>query len=1369
MNKFFCSILCLFFSSVINAQHFNDNFLNFRHITTDDGLSHFQVIDITQDQNGYIWFGTNYGLNKYDGLSIQTFTNKSSDSLSISSSRITSIKETSDGVLWIGTKDGGLNKFMDVTNTFVSFKETNIQPNKRLGSNNVATIYEDSAHNLWVGARHGGLNLFSKKTNSFQTFRYHNNLISVTAIEEVNFRFLLVGTQNKGLLLFDKESKSFVPFTISFDVNKNLVNNISSIKIVKNTIWIASNNGLYSAPLNEFSKDGQLVFKEFTFIKENVNIVNGLYFYNNALWCATEVGLFRIAIDNNNQIISHQLFESKTNDKNSLSNDYVNTVFVDKSGVLWAGTNLGVNSCNLYGPAISNRTSDFLSSTLINSILEDSNGHVWLGLQNGNLCKYNKSSDTIIEYINQPGKAGKLQTSGSIDDIAEDKFGNLWIASWGGGINILNLDKEGLGSPFFKQLKKENKNGPSENIITSIECFQGEIYVGTYRSGMDRFIFSDNGSIKEVVRYDKIIKSNKFTANTINHIYNDTIGNCLWVSTPEGLSKGVKAKEDFVFTDFKSENKKNRISHNFVWEVIRTSKEHLWIGTIEDGLNKITFDPKTNRQLSLDVYRKEDGLPTNSIQSISFDKENKRLWLGGEGVTLFDIDSASFKTYNLTDGINGSYFRVGSAEISKSGHFYFGSNGGLNIIKPLKNTINPFPPKVKITNISLFGKKIGVGQKINDKVILNGIIDDVDRIEFDHDSNNISFDFIALHYANPSKNKYKYKLDGIDENWISSSSRHYANYSNLAPGDYVFEVKAANSDGIWNENPERLKISILKPWWLEWWAFLIYLILFFGILYFLFFLFMQRQKMSQDLAMERIKFEKNEEVNMLKIRFFTNISHELRTPLTLISGPLESIIKTKEINENTKYYLNLIQLNTDRLLRLFNQLLDFRKLETKNLKLHLKQKDILPYIKIIASSFNYNAKSNNIAYAINTDLERLVVWYDRDVIEKILYNLLSNAFKFTSEYGKIDLDIKAFPSENVYKIIVSDSGTGIGEDEFELVFESFYQSEHHKKRGTGIGLALVKSLVEMHYGTIELSSEVNKGTSFIITLPMGEYFMKEEEKDVDDFEHIDLDKMQLEKINEVHKPSIVVVEDHKDMGVYLKKELSDEYEIHLCSDGVEAYKVIEKINPDVVLSDVLMPNMNGVELCEKLKGKASLSHIPFILISAKTSDEDRLEGIESGADAYIKKPFKLDYLHAKIKNLIEDRKKVKQFFAANKEGEDMYQDPNKNAFLKEAEEVVLSNLDNEKFDSQTFAEKMNITYSSLYNKLKTYANCTVSAYIRLIKLKEAAKLMANSEHNISEIIYKVGFNDAKYFRENFKKYFGVSPSVYIKNYRKIDK
>ncbi|MCT4586869.1 MAG: ATP-binding protein [Carboxylicivirga sp.] len=1359
------ALMC-FGISTIKAVKTEDEFLSFKQITPDEGLSHIQATALLQDSKGYMWLGTNYGLDRYDGFEIQTFISKTSDSLSISSSRIDCLLEDSRGNLWIGTKDGGINRM--INEEFVSYSKDAVTQQYKLLSNNISAIFEDSDSMLWVGAWRGGLNLFNYQTNQFENFKAFKKQVSVTSIFELSHRFLLVGTRTQGLLVFDKEKRSFTPFVIQFEHFQTQISNILDIELFNGEIWVASDNGLFYCDIANYQQSGQLHFTHYDLpVKSTTNRVNSIVAYDDNLWCGTAHGLVCVAYNSEDDSYAHHFYRSQPNDENSLIGNYVNEVYVDRSGVLWVATSAGISYCNLYSLPISNRSYRQLNNNLINCIFEDSYGQMWIGLQNGNLFKYMVDKDKLVPYINKPGESGALQTRGSIDDIAEDGFGNIWIASWGGGLNRLNLKAEQLGNARFTQFTRTSKKGPTENLITAVEFHNGKLYVGSYRNGLDVFVFNQQGVLIDVKNYSrKGSDRHQLVSNTINSLYNDTIEGCLWISTPDGLSK-LKPSDPNKFYNYTSEKKKNRLSHNFVWEVCRTSSTELFVGTIEDGLNKLVFD-EDYEQVDLKVYRLEEGLPSNSIQSILFDKKNQNLWIGGKGIARFNIETEKVKTYDITDGISGNFFRVGGASTSKRGNLFFGSNKGLNLIKPSDNGTNPFTPGVQISALSLFGKVVKVGERKDGRIILEKAIEETSQIELKHFQNNISLEFIALHYANAQKNKYEFMLEGFDEDWMSTpADRRFATYSNLSHGNYTFKVRVANSDGIWNESPAELQISILRPWWLTWWAYLLYALAISAVWYIIILALAQRQKILKDLEFEKLKTEKNEELTMMKIRFFTNISHELRTPLTLIVDPLESILKMNNLEENVKYYLQTMHRNSERLLRLFNQLLDFRKVETGNLKLKAKQVNVVSYIKTVASSFNYAAKTNKIDFAINSNVDRLDTWIDKDFVEKILYNLLSNSFKHTSEGGVITVDLHALESKNKYQIKVTDSGVGIDESEHQLVFESFYQSDHNEKRGTGIGLALVKRLVELHHGTITLSSKINEGTSFTITLPLGDAFLKDGEKDIDEFEKLGaIAEDEETKVHKSDKPVIIVAEDNPDMADYLKRELSEEYAIHSAFDGKQAYDMVGKLKPDLILSDVLMPKMDGFELCEKLKNKAAFSQIPIILISAKATDQDKLEGTERGADAYIFKPFKLDYLHTKIKKLIEDRKKMKQFFAAHKEADDFERDPEREDFLQQAEKVVMANIETEDFDSQEFAKAMNMTYSTLYNKLKEYADCSVSGYMRMIRLKEAARLIANTSMTITQVVYQVGFNDAKYFRENFKKFFGVSPSVYLKNYRK---
>ncbi len=1344
--------------------------LNFRHITPKDGLSHNMVNSVLQDKQGYIWFGTSYGLERFDGLSFDYFTNVNTDSLTISSSRISKLFEDNHGTMWIGTWDGGLNRLErgadNANSRAISFSNFNCEG---IG-NSINHIYQDRDSTLWVATADRGVSCYNHKSRSFQHFPIHNNTLSITSICEFGDRYMLIGTRNGGLLFFDKEKGETTEFPLQFKDTSEKVLNIHDIKIFDGKIYLASDSGLHYCSIVEYQRSRQFNFERLSIdTQHNISSFYSIYQHSGALWCGTNKGLVVIFCDDATDTHSYRVFQSDPQKFNTINGNIINDIIIDRMGVLWVATDLGVSYCNLYAPNITNHYNKLLNNDLISCIFEDSYKQLWLGMQSGSLFKFSPQDDNWVEYTPGDGTNGTFISMGSIDDITEDRFGTLWISSWGEGLNRLDLHAERKGRVYFEHYGVDNgSKSPSEGVVTSVEYFNGRLYVGTFHRGLDIFDFDNNGNIikaENCRKGDNESDEVTIVSNRINNIYSDMIEDCLWISTPDGLSK-MKEGVEQRFTNFTMDGDENRISHNFVWEVVRTSAEELWVGTIEDGLNCLKFDPVSFQQVDLEVFRKEQGLASNSIQSILYDDLGGNLWIGANVVSMFNIESGLVRNIDQASGLIGNYFRVGAATKTSNNRLVFGSNQGVNIITPTQTTINPYPPTVHIHSLLVYGEPYPIASYNTE--------DSKSReVKLKHNENSLSFEFVALHYANPTKNHYEYMLEGVDKDWSRSvSDRRSATYSNLAHGRYAFKVRASNSDDVWKESVETLYIVIRSPWWLTWWAYLLYFSILIGLIYTIVAVLNNRRKILSKLELEKHKAKENEELNMLKLRFFTNISHELRTPLTLIVDPLESILKVEGLDPNLRYYMLTMHRNAERLLRLFNQLLDFRKVETGNMQLHTRAADVVSYIKAVSSSFNSLACSKQIEMSIDSDFTTLIAWIDRDFIEKILYNLLSNSFKHTQEGGKIRVSIKESNSPICYTIKVSDTGRGIEKSKHHLVFERYYQSHSADKRGTGIGLALVKRLVESHYGSIELQSDGTQGTTFIVTLPLGNEFMRDDERDSDDFEEIDFEEFNIK--NKMQEQAgdkqgvIVIAEDDKELAEYLGKELSKEYIVHTAVDGVEAFDMVTRVKPDLLLTDVLMPNMDGLTLCKKLKHKSAYRAIPVIMLTAKATESDKLEGTECGADAYIYKPFKLEYLHSKIKNLISERKKMRQFYASNKDESQPESNPERDEFLRRAESIVFENLNQVEFSSEEFAKQMNLSYSTLYNKLKEYVNCSVSEYVRLVRLKEAARLIANSSMNISQICYVVGFNDLKYFRENFKKLYGVTPSIYLKTYRKLE-
>ncbi|WP_281616002.1 two-component regulator propeller domain-containing protein [Flammeovirga sp. SubArs3] len=1342
MKKLFITFSFIFlYILTINCEA--NKLLNFRPLTPEKGLSHINVTSLLQDRHGYIWLGTNNGLNRFDGFTVKNFNSNVGNSKGLSSNRISTIYETTSGEIWVGTRDAGLNKYITRNDEFEHF----------LGKgHNVTTILEDGKHQLWFGELRKGLGMLDTESETANYYQPLDNKIIISNIYELNDHELLIGTRGNGIYIFNIEQKKYSRLKSTLDLTTET---IRGFQTNGSAILVACFDKVLSLQIrsNHLAEIEQLP------LPNSINAISSILFKNDFLWIGTKKGVYKVDVQQPEQ---HIHFQSDKQVVNSLINDNVNTILIDRSNVLWVGTTSGSCYANLQSIGLSTVHLNELHKENVNVVYEDSRGQIWFGLKNGTLLKYHNNK--VVTYKNDPKSGYRLNTYGGIESLFEDPYGNLWIGSWGGGLTMISLEKEQLGKVNFKKIDGKFL---TSNTITSIAYFDDALYVGTFRKGLVKLEISPKGDILSTKNYNKRKgKEFRLISNTVNYLYVDPFEKCLWISTPDGLEKVKRKGKKVVYKQYNITNINGQMTPSFCWEILRTSREELWVGTIENGLSRLTFDPKTLELLAVKTFTKEDGLASNSIQSLVYDAINTNLWIGGNGLTLLDTKTETTQVFNTKDGIEGGYFRVNCAKLLSDGRMVFASDQALNFILPGKIEANKFTPETIINKFYIYGREVHQGDIIRGQLIFSEPIEETKEITLEHFQNNIEIGYNAMHYGSAEKNTYQYKLDGFDKEWITTSRKRVV-YSNLPFGEYTFKVKAANSDGIWEEKAQELHIMILTPWWRTDLAYCIYLVLIGLIIYKVNRMIINRHKLEQTLELERFKMEKNEELTLMKIRFFVNISHELRTPLTLISSPLETLLKDSNLTLHMKEYLDIMKRNSDRLLVLFDQLLDFRKIETGNHKVQFKERDIVNFTRLVSSSFNTLAKDNQINYAFHSHLDFQEAWIDEDIIEKSIYNLVSNAFKNTDEGGNILVELAKTPDDKFFTIVVSDTGNGISEEEQKHIFEEFYQTQNKTDRGTGLGLSLVKRLIEAHYGKITFESKEGEGTKFIITLPLSNDFMKEEEKVIEEVS-VEDEKIESTTIVSEDLPKVLIVEDNMDIALYLKKELQSEFNIILAQNGKEGYEFVVKNQPDIVISDIMMAEMNGLELCKEIKKNPHLNHIPVILLTAKNTDEDKLEGIESGADAYIVKPFKTEFLLAKVMNLIEERRATKQFYAAKKEVQQLQEDPEKDKFLKKAQQTVEDNLLTEEFDSKMFAKKMGLTYATLYNRLKKYENESATGYIRKIRLHCAAELIANSDHSIKEIQFLVGFNDAKYFRTNFKKIFEITPSEYLKKFRKVD-
>lgn len=1383
-----------FLSGFGNYSHAQKS-VQFNHLTTDDGLSQSDVNCIYQDKQGYMWFGTHDGLNKYDGYEFTKYKPALNQQGSISSNLVFDITGDSKGNLWIGTTGGGLNYFNEETETFTVFKHQDTNKYS-LKDNHITALFIDKKNKLWIGTKTGlsvlDLNqpLAKAKFQSFdftQTFdKIEENTIN--AIYEDSRGQIWVGGTG-GLFKSSKNSADKLYFQ---NINKQInlpQNNIGSIGVDKSgKLLLGTNKGLYTFDKNDKSAKAIYVYAGFY---NSMLVVD-----NEDIWFGTNDGLLHFKDALNPPYLAFvQRFIYEPQNNKSLSKNIVKSLFKDRNGVIWIGTNGG--GINKYDP---NRkpfqhirktaSATSLSYDKIRSFYQDSNGTFWVGTEGGGL-NYLKSNDS-------ENYSGFKQLDGILKP-----FAIIETNQWGkkklliGAENSPGLYEMDISDP---NRIRNDKIRPVEDVRYSVfallEDHKKTIWIGTYGGGLIRWV-PDPVTKNYSKTTFKSGKSNNISLpnNIIRSLFEDGDGN-IWIGTADGLAK-INAEESLSnsprFQIYRHDpTNPVSISHNYILPIFESNKGELWIGTLGGGLNK--YIPATGDQPAKFIHFDEkDGLPNNVIKGI-LEGENDNLWLAtNRGLSRFNPTAKTFRNYDLNDGLQSNEFQELASYRKENGEILFGGVNGFNAFYPSTIKDNKNAAETVITDLTISNQPVKIGTALNGRTLFDQASDFRENIELNYNENDVSFEFAALHFAAPLKNQFAYMLEGYDNEWIfTTAEKRFATYTNLSPGDYVFKVKASNNDGVWDATPAKISLTIAPPIWLSKLAYLFYGLLFIGLLVLYRRFTINREKRKYEVELEQVEKEKSEELHQLKLEFFTNISHEFRTPLTLIKGPLDYML-----NEGDKLTLaqikdqyKLMGKNTDYLMRLVNQLLDFRKISQGKMRLVVRPTNMVAFIKEIGEPFEFLAEKQQVSFKIIAGQDEIISWCDHDALEKIMNNLLSNAFKFTPENGKVTVLIQqefgsAESEGNFVSITVKNTGIGIEKDNIKNIFERFYSEKPNSKvnlNGVGIGLTFTKDLVELHQGTIEVDSKKNKKTKFIVRLPAdksvfehipeisikeksdGDYLTRTTELesfaiDKDD----DLTDLQMSK-SRSKLPILLVVDDHEDIRNLIKQSLEKEYHILEAENGMEALKIAVKTIPNVILTDVLMPVMNGIELCEKIKTQTETSHIPVIMLTAKTSDESELEGLKNGADGYVRKPFDMDLLKHKLVNILKHRAELRKRFnrEVSLQPSEITVTVKDENFLQQAMDVVEKHMMNTDFSVELLVKEMGYSRSNLYLKLKEITGLSSSEFIRNIRLKRAVQLFEQSDLSVKEIMYMTGFNTASYFSKCFKKQFGVIPSEYIK-------
>ncbi|MGC6430286.1 MAG: hybrid sensor histidine kinase/response regulator transcription factor [Jejuia sp.] len=1391
--------ILLFFVLIFNisgAQSYSNNVV-FEQIGTNDGLSQNDVNGIYQDEDGYMWFATHDGLNKYDGYNFTTYLPQSNNPKSINSNLIFTIDGDKEGNLWIGTSGDGLNYFDRKTEEFLHFKEN---PNNEtsISDDNISKVLLDSKNRLWVASKQGidlafvGDDLSQLK---FQNLGPINNFKSGNYFFEDSKNNVWLGTTNGLFKVVEGESTESL--SLKRVTYKSF--NVRSICEVNGDIILGGNNGLFRL---KKLKNKYKLLKEWNSHKPGA--IGDLLASNKTIWAGTGNGLYEFYATPKIEFKKEYRYDPRS--PNSINKNIIKSLYKDKTGLIWIGTNGG--GVNKYDPlrkpfnhVKSTTQKGSLSYDKIRALFEDSNDNLWVGTEGGNLNML--SSDKSQNYIGFKEYTDIKKTFA----IEEVKVANRKILLFGSEAphSISQLDITNPRNIFPSS--RLDFSGISRSILKILNDDNNNLWIGTYDGGICRWLYD-----KESKQYqkDRLTSSERdilsVSNNIIRNILEDKKGN-IWVATANGLSmltNEEKVKENPKFKIFKHVAADNKsISHNYILELYESKAGDLWIGTFGGGLNK--FIPASQKsEAKFLSYQEKDGLSNNVVKGILED-DYGNLWIStNKGISKFNPENETFKNYDANDGLQDNEFQELARLKRKNGDLLFGGVNGFNVFNPNEIKDNPIEGETVITGLSIFNKSVNVGDEVNNRVLLSEPISKSKYIELKYVENSFALDFAGLHFSAPNKNNYLYMLEGFDKDWIfANSEKRRATYTNLSPGTYTFKVRASNNDNIWDSSPAEIKITIAPPYYLTSFAFFIYFLLIVAalLLYRRFTLIKTSKK--HKLELEHIESEKNDELQKAKLEFFTNITHEFTTPLTLIQGPLKYLQKKGDsLSLETKQeQYKLMEKNTDYLMRLISQLLDFRKINQGKMRLVMRNSNMVNFIKEVSEPFQFLARKQRIIFTIDSETTGKLSWFDHDAIEKIINNLLSNAFKFTPENGHINIsigyfdDIESSPSNkfsSYVQIKVKDSGPGMSEEKVKNIFERFFSEKNEDRKdakGMGIGLTFTKDLIELHQGDINVKSKPNEGTSFTVKLPTekraysnipeiickdaseSDFHVRSSESDSmaislnDDI----VDKSLLGTSNDT--PILLVVDDNEDIRTFIKQALKDKYIVYTAENGEEAVDILTNISPKIVITDVMMPIMDGIELCKHIKSKKETSHIPVVMLTAKLSQENEIIGLKTGADAYIRKPFDIELLELKLENILKHREELRKKFNL-----DITLQPKEitvtsvdERFLNQAIEIVEKHMMNTDFNVEMLVKEMGYSRTNLYKKFKEITGLSSSEFIRNIRLKRAVQLFEQSDLSVKEIMYMTGFNTSSYFAKCFKKQFGVKPSEYVRqNKTKIE-
>ncbi|WP_170126337.1 hybrid sensor histidine kinase/response regulator transcription factor [Arenibacter echinorum] len=1408
---FFIGFFLILFTPVTSQWQLNQ-------IAGDEGLSHQTVTSIIQDRSGYMWFGTYYGINKYDGYTMKQY-NFAQSSYGLSSNVAHKLYEDNDGYMWAGT-EAGLNRIAPDTGKIDVVLNNEVE-NRYVGKN----ILHQSNSGVFILATQKGIKFFKINNQGVLENEYFLDSYGDLALDNANlipsingqYWFLTPSAKVKlhQIEIYNGVNSPKLKITDT-DYIQQLFDKGTVLDILeypKNTIWVISNQ--LELLKIEMDNDLKVIESERILLQPTQrrefdvahSTINMSVDKEGRIWIAGN----KLFLNYDNE--SGEIIDYSTN--NQLQS-FVNTqdfreIFIDKSNILWLGTlNNGLYKMDLDNHTFYNSTellspkeSLSLFNSPILSMCEDQNGDIWFGTQDGTIAVLdgNEMQKGFSKMLNLPSQYSYLNTIKEtvgprrlpeIKRLMRGKDGAIWVGAMNGLSKIdYNRQSRSFKIKTFDSIKDGSRNIYDNRVFAIEEDSKGDIWFGSWTNGLFKLSYNNQNGSYKTVNYKSSPKDTcSLTNNNIRDILEDDQGT-IWVGTTNGLNRLKRSDTgNITFDRFQSDiSNANSLSNDYVLDIFQAKDGSLYIGTYGGGLNRINY--VDNSDLEFRQYSIENGLPSDVVYQIREDFEGNIWSMHIREISKLDPHTGIITYFEKKDGFNVEGFMDSSMEFTSSGTMICGGVNGFTFFHPNRITVNNREPQLAITDFKIFNESVTPNDVIEGNIILKEGINETEKIILPHHLNSFEFEFSSMHFSNPKKNKFKFILEGFDEKMQTSigEERRFAAYTNVPAGNYTFKVYGSNSSGVWSTTPKEILITITPPWYATSVSILFFIVMAIVITYIIVNVRGNQIKLKNELKLESALHEKSAEINQMKLRFFTNISHELRTPLTLIIGPLQQIMQGSTDIQYLQRLNGIMYKNSTRLLRLINQLLDFRRAESGEINLVVEEGNLVTFVEEIYNAFEEIAIERHIEFTFKTEERTIDAWFDNDKIEKILYNLLSNAFKFTPPNRKIELILKKEIRDNRENAIIQviDEGIGIANDELLNIFERFYQAKEESnviQSGSGLGLAYSKHLTEIHKGSISISSALEKGTTCGISIPISktvyevdsilesqpkQYNFKFIKNEIKDFKSTIIPRPDtMDRVEHTKETAtILIVEDNLDLREYLSNYFQNYYKVLSAPNGEEGLKIALEMGPDIIISDLMMPIMNGIEMCKLIKNDLNTSHIPVIILTAKAGLENEKEGLETGADEFVLKPFSIEVLRLRVNNILQTKQQWVEKFRTKSTSSSWKELSSKldKEFLKKSLKIIKQNIDNPDYSVEKFSLEMGMSRSALFKKIKSITGQSTSEFIRTIRIKRASNLMKSGEYSITEVVFMVGFSDPKYFRTCFKKQFGKTPGNYIKTFR----